>query len=63
MREITAEEVEKRLRAWADVTLLSLELERAALNKEVFRTGRPGDHDLDAGAACRLRRMRRKKWR
>jgi hypothetical protein len=31
MKQITAEEVEKRLRAWADVTLLSLELKRAAL--------------------------------
>ncbi len=31
MKQITAEEVEKRLRAWADVTLFSLELKRAAL--------------------------------
>lgn len=34
MKQITAEEVEKRLRAWADVTLLSLELKRAALKKK-----------------------------
>ncbi len=34
MKQITAEEVEKRLRAWADVTLLSLELKRAALRKK-----------------------------
>lgn len=34
MKQITAEEVERRLRAWADVTLLSLELKRAALKKK-----------------------------
>lgn len=34
MKSISAEEVEKRLRAWADVTLLSLELKRAALRKK-----------------------------
>jgi hypothetical protein len=34
MIHIAAEEVEKRLRAWADVTLLSLELKRAALRKK-----------------------------
>jgi len=34
MKQVTAEEVEKRLRAWADVTLLSLELKRAALKKK-----------------------------
>ncbi len=34
MKLITPEEVEKRLRAWADVTLLSLELKRAALRKK-----------------------------
>lgn len=34
MKQIAAEEVEKRLRAWADVTLLSLELKRAALRKK-----------------------------
>jgi hypothetical protein len=33
MKQITAEEVERRLRAWADVTLLSLELKRSALKK------------------------------
>lgn len=34
MKQISAAEVEKRLRAWADVTLLSLELKRAALKKK-----------------------------
>jgi hypothetical protein len=34
LKSITPEEVEKRLRAWADVTLLSLELKRAALRKK-----------------------------
>ena len=34
MKQLTAEEVEKHLRAWADVTLLSLELKRAALKKK-----------------------------
>ena len=31
MKQIAAEEVEKRLRAWADETPLSVELKRAAL--------------------------------
>lgn len=34
MKQITAEEVEKRLREWADVTMLSLDLKRAALRKK-----------------------------
>ena len=34
MKQITAEEVEKRLRAWADVTPLSLELKYAALRNK-----------------------------
>lgn len=34
MKQLSAEEVEKRFRAWADVTLLSLELKRAALKKK-----------------------------
>jgi hypothetical protein len=34
LKAITPEEVEKRLRAWADVTLLSVELKRAALRKK-----------------------------
>ncbi len=34
MKQISAAEIEKRLRAWADVTLLSLELKRAALKKK-----------------------------
>ena len=34
LKPITPEEVEKRLRAWADVTLLSLELKRAALREK-----------------------------
>lgn len=34
MRSITPEEVEKRLRAWADVTRRSLELKRSALRKK-----------------------------
>jgi hypothetical protein len=34
MKEISPSEVEKRLRTWADVTLLSLELKRAALKNK-----------------------------
>ena len=33
MKPISASEVEKRLRAWADVTMLSIELKRAAMRK------------------------------
>lgn len=33
MITISPQEVEKRIQAWADVTLLSLELKRAALRK------------------------------
>lgn len=33
MKFISDEEVEKRLHAWADVTMLSLELKRAAMRK------------------------------
>ncbi|MEW6215115.1 MAG: hypothetical protein AB1478_07945 [Nitrospirota bacterium] len=33
MKSITDAEVEKRLKAWADVTMLSLELKRAAMRK------------------------------
>ncbi len=33
MKMISDAEVEKRIRAWADVTLASLELKRAALRK------------------------------
>lgn len=33
MKMITDAEVEKRIRAWADITLLSLELKRGALKK------------------------------
>jgi hypothetical protein len=34
LKLITPEEVERRLKAWADVTQLSLELKRAALRKK-----------------------------
>jgi len=34
MKQITAEEVEKRLRAWADVTMPSPELKHAAPKKK-----------------------------
>ncbi len=34
MRQISADEVERRLRAWAEVTRVSLELKRAALKKK-----------------------------
>lgn len=33
MKPISASEVEKRLRAWADVTMLSIELKREAMRK------------------------------
>ena len=33
MKPISDAEVEKRLRAWADVTMLSIELKRAAMRK------------------------------
>ena len=33
MRYLSASEIEKRLNAWADVTMLSLELKRAAMRK------------------------------
>ncbi|MEW6068015.1 MAG: hypothetical protein AB1610_06975 [Nitrospirota bacterium] len=33
MSRLSPEEVEKRLKGWADVTMLSLELKRAALRK------------------------------
>jgi hypothetical protein len=35
MKQLTAEEVEWRLGAWADVTLLSLELKLVALKRSV----------------------------
>jgi hypothetical protein len=34
MKPISPFEVEKRIKAWADVTMLSLELKRAALKKK-----------------------------
>lgn len=34
MIKLSPQEVEKRIQAWADVTLLSLELKRAALRKQ-----------------------------
>lgn len=36
---ISTEEVERRIRAWADVTMLSLELKRAALRKRYPELG------------------------
>lgn len=33
MKPISNAEVERRIRAWADVTMLSLELKRAAMRK------------------------------
>ena len=33
MKFISDEEVEKRIKAWADVTMLSLELKRAVMRK------------------------------
>ncbi|MEW6675287.1 MAG: hypothetical protein AB1348_04645 [Nitrospirota bacterium] len=33
MRPFSDAEIEKRIRAWADVTMLSLELKRAAMRK------------------------------
>jgi hypothetical protein len=33
MIKLSPQEVEKRIQAWADVTMLSLELKRAALRK------------------------------
>ena len=33
MKPISDAEVEKRIKAWADVTMLSIELKRAALRK------------------------------
>lgn len=43
MRQINAAEIEKRLRTWADLTLLSLELKRAALKKKYPSLG---EHDF-----------------
>jgi hypothetical protein len=40
MKSISNEEVEKRLRAWADVTMLSIELKKA-----MFRNKYPGLSD------------------
>jgi hypothetical protein len=34
MKPISSTEVEKRIQAWADITMLSLELKRAALRKK-----------------------------
>jgi len=33
MRKLSSEDIEKRIRAWADITILSLELKRAMLRK------------------------------
>ncbi|MFZ6017240.1 MAG: hypothetical protein ACOYU0_06495 [Nitrospirota bacterium] len=33
MRTLSDAEIEKRIKAWADVTMLSLELKRAAMRK------------------------------
>lgn len=33
MIKLSSEEIEKRIKAWADVTMLSLELKRAAMRK------------------------------
>lgn len=37
MKSISDTEVEKRIKAWADVTMLSLELKRAMLKKKRYR--------------------------
>lgn len=37
MKSISDAEVEKRIKAWADVTMLSLELKRAMLKKKRYR--------------------------